>query len=76
VKERQQENEQPAQVSREIGTMQAGEVRARWAWAEPRVWTERMLTALEKGVKGTFFEVHGLFSFVAAQAQLRQPRPG
>jgi RNA-directed DNA polymerase len=29
-----------------------GEVRARWAWTEPSVWTERMLTALEEGVKG------------------------
>ncbi len=31
---------------------QAGEVRARWTWTEPAVWTERMLTALEQGVKG------------------------
>jgi RNA-directed DNA polymerase len=31
---------------------QAGEVRARWAWTEASVWTERMLTALERGVKG------------------------
>ena len=31
---------------------QAGEIRARWAWVEPAVWTERMLTALEEGVKG------------------------
>src|SRR2546423_14878099 len=31
---------------------QVGEVRARWAWTEPEVWTERMLTALEEGVKG------------------------
>jgi RNA-directed DNA polymerase len=31
---------------------QAGEVQARWAWTEPAVWTERMLTALEVGVKG------------------------
>jgi len=31
---------------------QAGEVRARWTWAEPAVWSERMLTALEQGVKG------------------------
>lgn len=31
---------------------QAGEVRVRWAWAEPSVWTDRMLTALEQGVKG------------------------
>ena len=31
---------------------QAGEIRTRWDWVEPSVWTERMLTALEKGVKG------------------------
>ena len=31
---------------------QAGEIRARWAWAEECVWTDRMLTALENGVKG------------------------
>jgi RNA-directed DNA polymerase len=32
---------------------QAGDIRARWAWTEPSVWTERMLTALEVGVKGS-----------------------
>ena len=31
---------------------QVGEVWARWAWVEPSVWTERMLTALEQGVRG------------------------
>ena len=31
---------------------QAGEIRGRWSWVEPSVWTERMLTALEVGVKG------------------------
>lgn len=31
---------------------QVGEIRARWAWVEPSVWTDRMLTALEEGVKG------------------------
>jgi RNA-directed DNA polymerase len=31
---------------------QVGEVQAHWAWTEPAVWTERMLTALEVGVKG------------------------
>lgn len=31
---------------------QAGEIRGRWPWVEPSVWTERMLTALEAGVKG------------------------
>lgn len=34
------------------GAKQVGEVQARWAWTEPAVWTERMLTALEVGVKG------------------------
>ena len=29
-----------------------GEVQSRWGWTEPAVWTERMLTALEQGVKG------------------------
>jgi RNA-directed DNA polymerase len=47
---------QPAGVSER--TKQAGEaqnlwaLRARWNWVEPEVWTERMLTALEQGVKG------------------------
>ena len=37
------------------GAKQAGEVEARrerWAWAEPSVWTDSMLAALENGVKG------------------------
>jgi RNA-directed DNA polymerase len=29
---------------------QEGEIRARWAWVEPTVWTERMLAALETGI--------------------------
>ena len=31
---------------------QDGEIRARWAWVEPTVWTERMLTTLETGIEG------------------------
>jgi RNA-directed DNA polymerase len=31
---------------------QEGEIRARWAWVEAGVWTERMLKALEERVKG------------------------
>ena len=31
---------------------QGGEVFDRWFWTESAVWTERMLTALEQGVKG------------------------
>ena len=43
---------QPPPVPGETGAKQGGEVRARWAWTEPSVWTDRMLTALETGVKG------------------------
>lgn len=28
------------------------DVRSRWEWTEASVWTDRMLTALEQGVKG------------------------
>jgi RNA-directed DNA polymerase len=34
------------------GATRAGEILLRWGWVEPTVWTERMLTALEQGVKG------------------------
>jgi len=30
----------------------AGDIHARWEWVEPCIWTDRMLTALETGVKG------------------------
>ena len=50
------EQSEPASVSRKASssakTKQAGDVRARWAWTEVTVWTDRMLTALEQGVKG------------------------
>jgi RNA-directed DNA polymerase len=42
--------EELAAVSEE--TKQARDIRARWSWVEPDVWTDRMLTALEQGVKG------------------------
>jgi hypothetical protein len=42
---------QPAVVSE--GATQAGEACPKdWEWVERRVWTERMLEALVKGVKG------------------------
>src|ERR1041384_6392356 len=31
---------------------QEGEIRARWAWVEERVWTTPMLATLERGIKG------------------------
>lgn len=66
--------EEPAAVSRE--TKQAGEIRARWAWVEPSVWTERMLTALEAGVKGGKWfslmdKVYALANLRAAFAEVK-----
>jgi hypothetical protein len=61
----------------------------RWGWVEPGVWTERMLAALEHGVKGgkwfslmdnhqrwpdAFFVEQGLFTMTAALALARQSR--
>jgi hypothetical protein len=64
-------------VARAPTAKQVGETPSRWTWVEPAVWTERMLTALETGVKGgtwpkAFFARHGLFSLVAAHAQAVQ----
>lgn len=60
---------------------QAGEVRARWAWAEAQVWTERMLTALEQGVKGGRWfrlidKVYALPNLRAAFARVKANRGG
>lgn len=45
----------PPRVSRATGTRQDGVNRERpqrWTWVEPAVWTPRMLSALDEGVKG------------------------
>lgn len=59
--------ERPAAVSE--GTKQAGEIREKWNWVEPTVWTERMLMALEEGVKGGKW--YSLMDKVYALANLR-----
>lgn len=46
-----------------------GAVRARWAWAAREVWTERMLTTLEQGVRGGRW--HTLMDKVYALPTLR-----
>lgn len=47
--ERQQEIKSPAVAEK---PKQGEDIRARWAWVEPAVWTDAMLAALENGVKG------------------------
>jgi RNA-directed DNA polymerase len=61
------------------GAKQAGEVHARWAWTEATVWTKRMLTALERGVKGGVWfslidKVWSLPNLRAAFAQVKANR--
>ena len=51
------------------GAKPAGDIRARWAWVEAEVWTERRLTALEQGVIGGRW--HSLIDKVYALPNLR-----
>jgi RNA-directed DNA polymerase len=67
-------DQQPATVP-ETAT-QAGPI-DRWWWVEPSVWTERMLTALEKGVKGGMWfslmdKVYSPKNLRSAWARVRQ----
>ena len=66
MKDRQAE-ERPAWECQKA--KQAGEAQDRWSWAEPSVWTERMLTALEEGVKGGKW--FSLIDKVSSKANLR-----
>ncbi len=57
--------------------IRGGDIRTRWEWVEPSVWTDRMLAALENGVKEgkyAFFVAHGLFTLTAAYEAARQSR--
>lgn len=48
-----QKEDKPQRVPEpEVRTSPGGDVRSRWEWAEPAVWTKRMLTTLENGVRG------------------------
>jgi hypothetical protein len=76
----------PERATRAGETREAMTPHQEWSWVEPRVWTARMLAALEKGVKGgkwynlithirlpnAFFARHGFFSLQCAHAQVRQ----
>jgi RNA-directed DNA polymerase len=53
----------PARATRD------GEIQRRWSWIEPTIWTERMLTALDEGVKGGKW--YSLIDKVSAAAPLR-----
>ena len=56
MKDRMKE-QQPSAVPETA--QQGGAIRARWAWVEPAVWTERMLATLETGIEGgTWFRLN------------------
>lgn len=72
-----QAEEVPAQVPEEA--KQAGEIQGRWSWVEPSVWSERMLAALECGVKGGKWyslidKVSSLSNLRSAFTQVRRNR--
>jgi RNA-directed DNA polymerase len=52
--EQNDESQKPTgtSASAQSAAMPAGEIALRWKWVERSVWTDRMLTALERGVKG------------------------
>jgi len=67
----------PAQVP--TRATQAGDILARWAWTESSVWTERMLAALEDGVKGGRWfslidKVHSAANLRSAFAEVKANR--
>lgn len=62
-----QTEEKPATVPFEAKL--DGDIRSRWPWVEPSVWTERMLTALENGVKGGKW--YSLMDKVSSTANLK-----
>lgn len=49
--------------------IRVGEIRAYWQWVEPSVWSDRMLAALERGVKGGKW--FSLIDKVYSEANLR-----
>jgi len=53
---------------------QAREANDRWSWVERSVWTDSMLTALDKGVKGgnAYFLEFGLLTITEAHTFLCQ----
>ena len=60
--------ERVSEPARRPRTRPDGDVRARWAFAEQSVWTNRMLTTLEAGVKGGRW--HSLIDKVHGEANL------
>ncbi len=61
-----EKEEQPRPVRK---LERGGETESRWRWVEPSVWTDRMLEALETGVKGGKW--HSLIDKVTRESSLK-----
>ena len=75
MKDKPQETK-PTTVSKrakQVGNADS-EIFYRWLWAEPTVWTPRMLTALEQGVKGGswFSLIDKVYTLPALEAAFRK----
>ena len=60
------ETDQEPRTVRELE--RGGQIQSRWPWVEPSVWTERMLDALERGVRGGKW--HSLIDKVTRETSL------
>jgi RNA-directed DNA polymerase len=72
-------NDQEPSTVRELE--QDGQITVRWGWVERAVWTERMLKALETGVRGgkwhsLYDKVYGLSNLKAAWQRVKANRGG
>ena len=72
-------NDQEPSAVREL--KQDGQTTARWGWVERAVWTERMLKALETGIRGgkwhsLYDKVYGLSNLKAAWQRVKANRGG
>jgi hypothetical protein len=72
--EQNDESQQPTGTSASAQSLAkpAGDILLRWKWVERSVWTDRMLMALEQGVKGgkkwpnAYFDRLGLWRLAGA----------
>lgn len=73
-------DQQPSRV-RQQGLEHDGQTRAQWEWVEREAWTERMLEALVRGVRGgkwhsLYDKVYGLKNLKAAWKRVEANRGG
>ena len=79
--EQNNESQKPTGTSAcvENAAMPAGDIALRWKWVERSVWTDRMLMALERGVKAgrwwpiAYFDQLGLWRLAGKPNQTINP---